>query len=165
MVGDNVAAAAAAAAAALAVLLGPAVSRDQTNKKVRHKGMHRQATNLFFVAVLDVGKAFRFLGGSDVGAGVARGLEVFAFVVLLLPNTLLIARSAACPLLAVLLFSTFRRLDGGLPPLVVAAPEMPRPTGVAAASAVFRDLLPPPCDFFVFSGFCLLCSWSSASES
>ena len=122
-------------------------------------------TNLFFAAVLDVGKAFRFLGGSDVGAGVARGLEVFAFVVLLLPNTLLIARSAACPLLAVLLFSTFRRLDGGLPPFVVAAPEMPRPTGVAAASAVFRDLLPPPCDFFVFSGFCLLCSWSSASES
>ena len=124
--------------------------------------MHSQGTNLFFAALLDVGKAFRFLGGSDVGAGVARGLDVFAFVVLL-PNTLLMARSAACPLFDALLFSTFRRLDGGLP-LVVAAPEMPRPTGAAAASAVFRDLVPPPCDFFVLSGFCF-CSWSSASES
>lgn len=111
------------------------------------------AVLLFLEALVEVGKAFRFFAGSEAGAGVARGLEVLALVVLL-PNTELIARSIGCPPLGALLLSTFRLFEGGFP-LTGAPPVMPKPTG-AAASAPFRDLLLPPCALFAVSAFCLL---------
>jgi hypothetical protein len=111
-------------------------------------------THLFLDWPLPEGRAFLFLGAS--GAGVARGLVVFAFGAAF-PKTELIARSVVtvAPLIG---FSTLRRFCGGLP-LFVAAVEMPSPT-LAVSAAVFRDLVV----FLGASGLCLP-SWSSPSDS
>ena len=108
-------------------------------------------TYLFLDWPLPEGRAFLFLGAS--GAGVARGLVVFAFGAVL-PKTALMARSAVAvaPLVG---FSTLRRFGGGLP-LLFAAVEIPRPTlavSAAAAAAVAVDFL----DFVVFFGGSGLC--------
>ena len=76
-------------------------------------------TYLFLDWPLPEGRAFLFLGAS--GAGVARGLVVFAFGAVL-PKTALMARSAVAvaPLVG---FSTLRRFCGGLPLLFAAAAD------------------------------------------
>lgn len=102
----------------------------------------RPAVTPFFFLVWpfedDVGSGFRFLDAGS-GAGEFRGLVVFAFWALP-PSAVVIARSVGVVPLTV--FSTLRRLGGGLPLVVDIGVVMPRPT-LARVSAVFRDLPAP----------------------